>query len=303
MSKEKSKSKLIVWALVALVIGIVLGLFITTAVATGKAKSVISEKKLNESPTPINLDIDLDVDFELKQYEQDGQITGEFQSYLEEDVFSNIPAKFVKNETVHSYIPSYLGNFISNTDTVYLEEINGGYNYISNTFYSFIYPEFNPRLDYTVDGTWFYNGIEEYVAESITANEYNYPFANVTQFTYNCDGQYQMSHTDVGGVNYVYFYLYIADENYNNYWTYSWDMNPLRTDNYYGYFPTEATAILNNGNNYNVSFGAIIHTNQENKTHINSWKNINCVNGKSDSIAKTEIRELDKKLDLTDIKK
>ena len=48
MAKE-NKKKLIIWALVALVIGVMLGLFITTAVSTGKATAGLSKATTDHS--------------------------------------------------------------------------------------------------------------------------------------------------------------------------------------------------------------------------------------------------------------
>ena len=288
MAKKENK-KLIIWAVVALVIGVILGLFITTAVTTGKAKSAVSEAQFR------NAEISLFGELRLDQWFDNigNNYYTNYYFYQYEYAETNVPATLEKDSQISSNSYTF-GNYSPSTQLKlndYGKYSTNGFSYVSIPFV-----QNNLTLNSSFNGRFiFEDGREVFKHKEFVANLNGDAFAEVMSFDFDCSGQYQMEHADAGSISNVQFYLNIYNLNTSNNWHYEWDQTPPRNYYYMGYFPPEATAILSDGSEYQVYLTANIHTNAGNFTSANTGKEINCQTGKQNSLSSEQLEQIKEK--------
>lgn len=295
MSKiKKDKKSLIIWATVALVIGVVIGLIITNLTTTGQAKLAITEKKFREA----NVSID-DQKLTLCQWiDNVGGYNDKYYFYWQyETITGNWPA------TVDKFTQINVNDFtLSNFNhKLKLKLLNGeysttGYNILQIPFY-----HNNLTVNSIIEGHFeLENGSTITKHNEKLANPNGYEFAEVTNFDFDCSGSYIMEHTGTPTdyLEHVLFELVIYDPVSNNHWLFYWDVvvPPIRYNySYVGDFPSEAINILENGSDYDVNLRATIFLNSQNETLANTYKQMNCQTGKEKSLTSEQLEILKEK--------
>jgi hypothetical protein len=293
---KKEQKQLILWAVVALVLGVLIGVLMTNAVTTGKAKSAVSEGQYLPGEI-LTGEINGSSYLTLEQYFDNvsGYTDKKYLFQKFEYAYTNGPANFWKQSYI-SYLGSSKKSFVTSSTNIPLTLENDYSNY--GTLIAHIpFTLNNLSLSASTSGTFkFENGRKVYKHDEDSFNENENPFAEVLNFDFDCSGQYQMSHTDVGDISAVRFSLLIHNPNSDyDYWYFHWDQTPQRTYNYMGYFPPEATAILSDGLDYVVELEAGILTESGNETSASTDKMVNCQTGKSISLTTEQLEKLKEK--------
>lgn len=291
--KKENKKPLILWALVALVLGVILGLVITNLSTTGQAKSTLQKNQF------INPDIDIYTSSQLRLNQWFNNVDDYYETqyffYNYEYVESNMPATLYNQFHINSSNLNAFGNH-----SLLKLELNDSGTYSIDTTFSYVYIPFTQN-NLTVDSSFggrfvFADGRETYEQTYSIENPNEDAFAEVTAFDFGCNGQYQMTHTDVGNISNVHFYLNIETLNYEGFWEFDWDQTPQRNYNYMGYFPPEAMNILSDGSDYRVYLRAHILTNTNNITRAVTSKEINCQTGKSKGVSPENLEDFKNKI-------
>ncbi|HNW05628.1 MAG TPA: hypothetical protein PK655_00725 [archaeon] len=288
---KKNNSSLILWTLVSLIIGILLGLLITSLATTGQATSNIYAKSKNEMN---NVNTSVSIDDYLRLDQGFDNVSGyNYKNYiymLMEFINSNVPATVNKDSsfTVGGYTT---GNY----DNLKLDASNG----YSTQGYTYSYIPFNQNnlaVYSSINGEFILeNGHSIYKHHEAVENESGYQFAEVTYFDFDCSGQYEMGHKNAGNISDVHFYLSIYNPNNADFWYFDWDSTPQRNYFYTGFFPNEANTILANGLDYYVNLAVDITTSNQLLTSASTYKQINCQTMKQKSLSSNQLEILKEK--------
>ncbi|MFA5745949.1 MAG: hypothetical protein WCX82_01420 [archaeon] len=292
MAKENKKS-LIIWALVALVIGVILGLVITNLSTTGQAKSITEVAPRTLIGTGYNFVLYQNMSFENPN--------GEYLLWTQENLQSNVPAR-IKKESSMSYNlddfrPYFLNSSITNTERA--ENSNLGYAAYPETVLWFPNTTNTPTVSYSYFTEWtFGNGVTKTEGTGYSVNENYNSFIEASSLNVNCSN-YELVHSTPTGINYLGYQFYIYDTTYNYDQVYygSWieaRINPNGIQQ--GNLPQEAIDILQNNNGYEGVLIAHISTTENMYTVVYSANTyLNCQNGAITKLNSDGLQKLQQK--------
>ncbi|MFA5745948.1 MAG: hypothetical protein WCX82_01425 [archaeon] len=302
MAKENNK-KLIIWALVALVIGVIIGLVITNLTTTGKG-GYISEIHQIRPKTQVGITMPIPIYLELVQeIDSVNGGTGTINKYAfieNEEFHSNLPGKVRKNTTVNFSD----GTVLSDDYTSELEYSAYYSEYIAGTFFgpftSIEATIYDMKVTSIIDAHFKIGS--KIIPKSLTTvfNPNEDLFAVVNSLDLDCSGQYNLTHSEVGDIDEISGNLYISQYNQGTGWTnvlqdYPLDLTSSADNTYTGYIPASAITQLNNGSQYiRVSINSHIITATGLQTSAEMHKYLNCQTNKSESLTPEEIKDVRK---------
>lgn len=292
MAKE-NKSKLIIWALVALVIGVILGLVITNITTTGQAKSAIEVAPRTSIGTGYNFVLYQNMSFENPN--------GEYLLWTQENLQSNVPAR-IKRESSISYNlsnfrPYFFNSSVTNSERT--EYSNLGYAAFPETVLWFPNTTNTPTVSYGYLAEWtFNNGVTKTEGTRYSINENYNAFIEASSLNVNCSS-YELIHTTPTGINNIQYQLYIYDTIYNYDQVYygSWGETRINPNGIQqGNLPQEAIDILQNNNGYEGVLIAYISTTENMFTVVYSANTyLNCQNGTIRKLSSDDVQKLQQK--------
>jgi len=296
MAKENTNNKkLIIWALVALVIGVVIGLLLTSTV-TGQAKSALQEAKVRNTQN-----YGVGYDFFLSQISIGDNIYGEYQLYSNEYIVSSHPGKVDLQRSVgciNCYNYSGFDNSTYKVNTIMDSTLYPGrpYKIESSDFYYFKTEQSAPILGLNRQYAWFFDdGDTTNFSWNFQINESANEFIRLNSFTGDCLG-YTLSYRDSAHlpVSYIEYRVAVYDTQASSgYWELVaeelyFDTVYSGTINLNGIqeklFSTETQQLLNNSNErYFVTIDAVAQYDTHFPSRFSTYYYAQCSNGMNDS--------------------
>ena len=281
MAKEKTKNKkkLIIWAVVALVIGVILGLFITTAVSTGKAKSAI------EVAPRITLNHNANLILNQKMYASSEDLKF-YMLYKNTWVDSTIPITITSTDKYTLLYNDSENKSITGGNT--MKGIVGTSENPIRSYDSYSqipYLTNNPTLHSYSEAQWYLNQNSGTKSAEKTINPSQFPYPEATNFDFDCQG-YNLNFTpsEVEKIIYAIDLDYYSDTQYIIETNIE---NPYTTTNDSGNFSAEIINQLNDGQNHAVKIDAYLITTENSGqliTNVSSIRHLNCQTGTSDNV-------------------
>jgi len=291
MAKE-NKSKLIIWALVALVIGVILGLLITNITTTGKAKSALQEAQVQKQ-------VGLGNGYNLYLY----QATPNEMIYVlptNEQTYSTHPAK-VNVSTTTAFLTSdgvVYNDQRARQNTEYNLE-QGTMKYVTEkyTFLNIPSQQNDLSVQYLSTANWYFDdGTSKNLEMGYIINQENYEFVKMNDFTGNCNG-YNLNYQDYAHipVESIYYNLYVYDSqnNWNVVAEEHWSDPVNDSGSYVGtYSDNVKNLLLNTNGRYWVSLSATVNTFNYTQSIFDNYYFANCLIGDFKSTNNTELNKL-----------
>ena len=286
MAKEKANSKLIIWAVVALVIGIVLGLLLTTAVATGKAKSAISDN----GRIPVEHSFQSNCNLEAQMYFYEGAPDKSYNLNCSQNLFSN----------TEEYTRSYgsLGIFRSGSNNQYFSEsFDTILKESDGEYYGHSYNQFTIPFTDNAPGGYFWFSNEWSSNDDFTSNNGNFneaqnPFIDVKSITTDCSDYYTLK-IDTTGVDIrsIRYSLSAYNANGEHIGSSFWEEpnTSLSGNEITANLPHEITDILRNNQQVNLNFWVMTQTDNDMWTYAVNY--IECA-GVSRQLSRDESEKL-----------
>ncbi len=297
MAKENKKS-LIIWALVALVIGVILGLVLTNLTTTGQAKASLQEAQYITADNSLFGELRLAQWFDIGGFQEK-----HYYFYQYEYAESTVPANLQKST---QFVLSTTGIASGSYNELKLK-LNDSGKYSAHGFsYSYIpFTKNNLSVSTLLYGHFvFENGREIYKQKEFVSNPNTEAFSEATTFNFECPGQYKLRLSNINNNPRVHLYLSILDQDggVNSFdWTHA--RSPDSQHTFIGNFPTKAITMLSSGLNYDVYLTAYIKTDDGLLTNANTGKTINCQTiaetalseSKRNNIEKDKLKEIQEK--------
>lgn len=291
MAKENKKS-LIIWAVVALVIGVILGLLITNITTTGQAKSALQEApRVNVSTNSIYFVRTFNQN-DATEFNNNGYYFIQYYS----DFYSNKSAVvenqhyITHNQDPNGYSFSGAVNYLSNNS---LSTGNFGEGYYVKNLQMALFPIIinNPRLTVQATGYWtFEDGSNKGKTDYQTLNDNGNPFIAINSLDVDCS-RVTINHSTDATPSFINYYVGINDPN-NNYEFIAaegWQEPRISSNgNQSAQIPESLRNILNSGNEYAVNVHTTIVTDAFNTTVGYYNLNMSCNNG---NVVKKELTE------------
>ncbi len=291
MAKENKKS-LIIWALVALVIGVVIGLILTSVVTTGKAKSALQEAQVQKQ-------VGLGNGYSFYMY----QATPSESTYVlptNEQTYSTHPAK-VNVSTTIAFLTSdgvIYNNQRARQNTEYNPE-QGTQKYVTEkyTFLNIPSQQNNLSVQYMSAANWYFDdGTTKSLEMGYIINQKNYEFVKMNNFIGNCNG-YNLNYQDYAyiPVESIYYNLYVYDiqNNWNVVAEEYWSDSVNDSGNYVGTYSENVRNLLSNTDGrYWVSLSATVNTFNYTQSIFDHYYFANCLTGDFKSTGNNEINNL-----------
>lgn len=294
MAKENKKS-LIIWAAVALVIGVIIGLLITNITTTGKAKAALQEAKVRNTQN-----YGVGYDFFLSQTYVGDNIYGEYQLYSNEYIVSSHPGKVDLQRSVGCINCDNYSGFDNSTykvNTIMDSTLFPGrpYKIESSDFYYFKTEQSAPILSLNRQYAWFFdNGDTTSYSWYFNINENANEFVRLNSFRGNCSG-YKLSYQDSAHlpISQISYRVQIFDTQASSGY---WEL--VSEESYYDsiengminsngiqekFFSTTTQQLLNNSNErYFVSIDAIVQYEGHFPSRFGTYYYAQCSNGMND---------------------
>jgi hypothetical protein len=286
MAKENKKS-LIIWAAVALVIGVILGLVITNLSTTGNAKSA------TEVAPRITLNHNANLILTQKMYNSSEDLKF-YTLYRNTKVDSTIPVTIT---SMDKYTFSY--NDSENKNITGGNTMKGIVGTRENPIRSYDgysqipYLTNNPTVYSYSDAQWYINQNSGNKFSEKTINPSQFPYPEANYFDFDCQG-YNLNFisSEVEKIIYEIDLDYYSGTQYvivNNI------ENPYTTTNDSGNFSAEIINQLNDGHDHAVKIDAYLITTENSGqliTNVSKIRHLNCQTGTSENVKQSnEITE------------